>query len=277
MARLARKAAKALGCASRDALPDSGGESSHERKEAWQRDDSVPSGEVRQAVREGEERREAVCEREEGRAGEEAWGGREGESDRESGEEASGLSATVASLIGAALPLVDILPGTGMFLTPLVKWLVGRDGSGAAGEVGRENDERQAKHLVPARHVVGSHGVAEGGFMGDMEGRREGGERGERGEGGERGDGGVEGREWARLSDAWAYGREAVGDAEASRLLQYWSETTHMHPAPEGLGEGLEKYHYQRYRYFSLFDLGCAIDEEGWYSVTPEVRSVEEA
>ena len=27
---------------------------------------------------------------------------------------------------------------------------------------------------------------------------------------------------------------------------------------------------YQRERYFSLYDQGCLLDEEGWYSVTPE-------
>lgn len=26
----------------------------------------------------------------------------------------------------------------------------------------------------------------------------------------------------------------------------------------------------QRFRYFSRFDEGCLLDEEGWYSVTPE-------
>lgn len=33
----------------------------------------------------------------------------------------------------------------------------------------------------------------------------------------------------------------------------------------------LQKYYHQRYDYFSLFDEGIQIDEEGWYSVTPEV------
>lgn len=32
----------------------------------------------------------------------------------------------------------------------------------------------------------------------------------------------------------------------------------------------LHKYYQQRYDYFSLFDEGVQIDEEGWYSVTPE-------
>ena len=32
----------------------------------------------------------------------------------------------------------------------------------------------------------------------------------------------------------------------------------------------LGKYFKKRYQYFSKFDQGCQIDEEGWYSVTPE-------
>ncbi|GAA5884038.1 hypothetical protein JCM6882_002111 [Rhodosporidiobolus microsporus] len=34
--------------------------------------------------------------------------------------------------------------------------------------------------------------------------------------------------------------------------------------------EDLQKYWAQRYRLFSLFDDGCEMDREGWYSVTPE-------
>lgn len=35
--------------------------------------------------------------------------------------------------------------------------------------------------------------------------------------------------------------------------------------------EHLQKYFSQRKRYFSLYDQGCLLDEEGWYSVTPEL------
>ena len=34
------------------------------------------------------------------------------------------------------------------------------------------------------------------------------------------------------------------------------------------------KYYYQRYYYFSLFDSGIKMDEESWYSVTPEEISI---
>ncbi|KIP07423.1 hypothetical protein PHLGIDRAFT_89511 [Phlebiopsis gigantea 11061_1 CR5-6] len=33
----------------------------------------------------------------------------------------------------------------------------------------------------------------------------------------------------------------------------------------------LRKYFFQRERYFSLYAQGCLLDEEGWYSVTPEL------
>ncbi|KAI0091634.1 RNA cap guanine-N2 methyltransferase-domain-containing protein [Irpex rosettiformis] len=35
--------------------------------------------------------------------------------------------------------------------------------------------------------------------------------------------------------------------------------------------EHLKKYFFQRERYFSLYSSGCLLDEEGWYSVTPEL------
>ncbi|KAF9355368.1 Trimethylguanosine synthase [Mortierella sp. AD094] len=36
------------------------------------------------------------------------------------------------------------------------------------------------------------------------------------------------------------------------------------------LPKSMQKYWYQRYRYFQLFDKGIKMDKEGWYSVTPE-------
>ena len=38
-----------------------------------------------------------------------------------------------------------------------------------------------------------------------------------------------------------------------------------------------ERYWSRRYRLFSLFDLGVELDEESWYSVTPEVLAVHHA
>lgn len=39
----------------------------------------------------------------------------------------------------------------------------------------------------------------------------------------------------------------------------------------EKIKASLQKYYHQRYDYFSLYDSGIKIDEEGWYSVTPEI------
>ncbi|KAI7825640.1 RNA cap guanine-N2 methyltransferase-domain-containing protein [Gamsiella multidivaricata] len=36
------------------------------------------------------------------------------------------------------------------------------------------------------------------------------------------------------------------------------------------LPKDMQKYWYQRYRYFRLYDQGIKMDKEGWYSVTPE-------
>ncbi|GAA5939480.1 hypothetical protein JCM1841_001549 [Sporobolomyces salmonicolor] len=43
----------------------------------------------------------------------------------------------------------------------------------------------------------------------------------------------------------------------------------------ENLPVELEKYWSQRYRLFSLFDQGCQMDREGWFSVTPENIAVQ--
>ncbi|KAG8750879.1 hypothetical protein FRC11_009924 [Ceratobasidium sp. 423] len=39
---------------------------------------------------------------------------------------------------------------------------------------------------------------------------------------------------------------------------------------PKSVPQHLKKYFAQRHRFFSLYDGGCLLDEEGWYSVTPE-------
>ncbi|KZT36864.1 S-adenosyl-L-methionine-dependent methyltransferase [Sistotremastrum suecicum HHB10207 ss-3] len=50
---------------------------------------------------------------------------------------------------------------------------------------------------------------------------------------------------------------------DASDLVTRYTNEAHV-------PEHLKKYFAQRYRYFSLYDQGCLLDEEGWYSVTPE-------
>lgn len=41
-------------------------------------------------------------------------------------------------------------------------------------------------------------------------------------------------------------------------------------PILEEYSATIEKYWYQRYILFSRFDEGVKMDEEGWFSVTPE-------
>ncbi|KAF8525173.1 RNA cap guanine-N2 methyltransferase-domain-containing protein [Hysterangium stoloniferum] len=50
---------------------------------------------------------------------------------------------------------------------------------------------------------------------------------------------------------------------DASNLVSFYTEE-------KDVPKKLKKYFYQRERYFSLYDQGCLLDEEGWYSVTPE-------
>lgn len=53
---------------------------------------------------------------------------------------------------------------------------------------------------------------------------------------------------------------------EEEKLLVRWASRSKS-PYPQVPN----KYWGQRYRYFSKFDDGVTLDEEGWYSVTPEV------
>lgn len=55
---------------------------------------------------------------------------------------------------------------------------------------------------------------------------------------------------------------------DATALVPHY---TTAHEVPENL----QKYFSQRKRYFSLYDQGCLLDEEGWYSVTPEAIAVQ--
>ncbi|KAF8319396.1 S-adenosyl-L-methionine-dependent methyltransferase, partial [Clavulina sp. PMI_390] len=50
---------------------------------------------------------------------------------------------------------------------------------------------------------------------------------------------------------------------DATSLVQHYS---HIKEVPNHL----KKYFAQRERFFSLYSKGCLLDEEGWYSVTPE-------
>ncbi|KAH7891019.1 Tgs1 protein [Phlebopus sp. FC_14] len=54
------------------------------------------------------------------------------------------------------------------------------------------------------------------------------------------------------------------------RLLDATSLVPH-YKSPSEVPEHLQKYFAQRKRYFALYEKGCLLDEEGWYSVTPEL------
>ncbi|KAI0343309.1 S-adenosyl-L-methionine-dependent methyltransferase [Trametopsis cervina] len=51
---------------------------------------------------------------------------------------------------------------------------------------------------------------------------------------------------------------------DATGLVPYYTDASEV-------PEHLRKYFFQRERYFSLYSSGCLLDEEGWYSVTPEL------
>ncbi|KAI9571991.1 Tgs1 protein [Boletus coccyginus] len=65
-------------------------------------------------------------------------------------------------------------------------------------------------------------------------------------------------------------------EVESSRSSSRWHAydatglVPHYKTASE-VPEHLQKYFFQRKRYFTLYDEGCLLDEEGWYSVTPEL------
>ncbi|KAJ7623516.1 Tgs1 protein [Roridomyces roridus] len=48
------------------------------------------------------------------------------------------------------------------------------------------------------------------------------------------------------------------------------SDLVHHYTRASEVPEHLSKYFAQRTRFFSLYSSGCLLDEEGWYSVTPE-------
>ncbi|KAI0057341.1 S-adenosyl-L-methionine-dependent methyltransferase, partial [Artomyces pyxidatus] len=50
---------------------------------------------------------------------------------------------------------------------------------------------------------------------------------------------------------------------DATGLVTYYTEASQV-------PDHLQKYFSQRTRFFSLYDSGCLLDDEGWYSVTPE-------
>ncbi|KAJ8091763.1 putative diacylglycerol O-acyltransferase tgs1 [Marasmius tenuissimus] len=72
--------------------------------------------------------------------------------------------------------------------------------------------------------------------------------------------------------------KRKISDAEQSTSTSSWVKKYEMtgliphYTDPDQVPEALKKYFHQRTRYFSLYSTppGCLLDEEGWYSVTPE-------
>ncbi|KAI0642014.1 RNA cap guanine-N2 methyltransferase-domain-containing protein [Trametes meyenii] len=56
---------------------------------------------------------------------------------------------------------------------------------------------------------------------------------------------------------------EGLEKYDATGLVPFYTEASQV-------PENLQKYFSQRERFFSLYSSGCLLDEEGWYSVTPE-------
>ncbi|KAJ7493395.1 Tgs1 protein [Mycena galericulata] len=52
---------------------------------------------------------------------------------------------------------------------------------------------------------------------------------------------------------------------DATGLVPHYSQRSEV-------PEHLQKYFAQRTRFLSLYSSGCLLDEEGWYSITPELR-----
>ena len=74
-------------------------------------------------------------------------------------------------------------------------------------------------------------------------------------------------------ADACAPRAPPVAGPLVCQCVRHWSHLDWVTPVRECIPSHLGKYFFQRYRYFSLYDLGCAVDEEGWFSVTPEVTT----
>lgn len=70
---------------------------------------------------------------------------------------------------------------------------------------------------------------------------------------------------------------QAGSEAEADGgVIMYGSMGSHLQSKRE-LPRKLWKYWLQRYSLFKRFDEGILMDEEGWYSATPEVIAAHHA
>ncbi|KAM5578484.1 hypothetical protein ABKV19_008675 [Rosa sericea] len=66
--------------------------------------------------------------------------------------------------------------------------------------------------------------------------------------------------------------------SKRSKLLQLPTQTHKTRRViEEGVSPLVEKYWFQRYDLFSRYDEGIKMDEQGWYSVTPEQIAIKQA
>ncbi|KAJ4841538.1 hypothetical protein Tsubulata_001742 [Turnera subulata] len=73
-----------------------------------------------------------------------------------------------------------------------------------------------------------------------------------------------------QLEPAFKQRKKKARKARAKRKLSKGSEDLLYQEIVEEISPTLDKYWWQRYRLFSRYDEGIKMDEEGWFSVTPE-------
>ncbi|CEL60865.1 hypothetical protein RSOLAG1IB_04104 [Rhizoctonia solani AG-1 IB] len=80
----------------------------------------------------------------------------------------------------------------------------------------------------------------------------------------------------AEVSDAPtapARKKQRISEHQSSTIFSLENIATNIslhYKNQKSVPQHLKKYFAQRHRFFSLYDEGCLLDEEGWYSVTPE-------
>ncbi|KAL6144973.1 PREDICTED: trimethylguanosine synthase isoform X2 [Fragaria vesca subsp. vesca] len=65
--------------------------------------------------------------------------------------------------------------------------------------------------------------------------------------------------------------------SKRSKLSHLPTQTQKRRVTEEGVSPVVEKYWFQRYDLFSKYDEGIQMDEQGWYSVTPEQIAITQA
>ncbi|KAI5066493.1 hypothetical protein GOP47_0019117, partial [Adiantum capillus-veneris] len=69
----------------------------------------------------------------------------------------------------------------------------------------------------------------------------------------------------------------AVLKKRTKKAAQYYIRLANQHVDAAASSPTISKYWFQRFRLFSKYDLGVKLDEEGWFSVTPEAIAKHQA